>query len=411
MNAYKNKEAKKYMVIGIAGGVAMAVLLLILMLLLHAYMRGAENREILDLIIETNNGEMPQDISGITAVLSGKQEGDAQQRKELREALKEYGYFPGSNYLNTKESTRQIVVAMGMFLVAEGLFLGMFYLYVRKRQSRLQELENYMDRIARGQYDLELEDNSDDELSNLKNHLFKLTLMLREQEQDAKKKKVALAESVSDISHQLKTPLSSIQILLDNMVDNPDMDEDIKNKFIAECNRQVGGMNWMIVSMLKLSRLDAGMVEFENKRFFVVDMIREAVDNLSVLAELRGLKVEYAPEMLQDITLCADYNWNREALQNIIKNALEHSDAGKNVTIAAKANDVYAEIMVINEGKPLSDKQKRQIFTRYYSEGKFEENSIGIGLPLAKAIIERQGGYLTVESNSEETKFILKYIF
>ena len=409
MNAYKNKEAKKYMVLGIAGGIAMAVLLLILMLLLHAYMRGAENREILDLIIETNNGEMPQDISGITAVLSGKQEGDAQQRKELREALKEYGYFPGSNYLNTKESTRQIVVAMGMFLVAEGLFLGMFYLYVRKRQSRLQELENYMDRIARGQYDLELEDNSDDELSNLKNHLFKLTLMLREQEQDAKK--VALAESVSDISHQLKTPLSSIQILLDNMVDNPDMDEDIKNKFIAECNRQVGGMNWMIVSMLKLSRLDAGMVEFENKRFFVVDMIREAVDNLSVLAELRGLKVEYAPEMLQDITLCADYNWNREALQNIIKNALEHSDAGKNVTIAAKANDVYAEIMVINEGKPLSDKQKRQIFTRYYSEGKFEENSIGIGLPLAKAIIERQGGYLTVESNSEETKFILKYIF
>lgn len=411
MNAYKNKEAKKYMVLGIAGGIAMAVLLLILMLLLHAYMRGAENREILDLIIETNNGEMPQDISGITAVLSGKQEGDAQQRKELREALKEYGYFPGSNYLNTKESTRQIVVAMGMFLVAEGLFLGMFYLYVRKRQSRLQELENYMDRIARGQYDLELEDNSDDELSNLKNHLFKLTLMLREQEQDAKKKKVALAESVSDISHQLKTPLSSIQILLDNMVDNPDMDEDIKNKFIAECNRQVGGMNWMIVSMLKLSRLDADMVEFENKRFFVVDMIREAVDNLSVLAELRGLKVEYAPEMLQDITLCADYNWNREALQNIIKNALEHSDAGKNVTIAAKANDVYAEIMVINEGKPLSDKQKRQIFTRYYSEGKFEENSIGIGLPLAKAIIERQGGYLTVESNSEETKFILKYIF
>ena len=117
MNAYKNKEAKKYMVLGIAGGIAMAVLLLILMLLLHAYMRGAENREILDLIIETNNGEMPQDISGITAVLSGKQEGDAQQRKELREALKEYGYFPGSNYLNTKESTRQIVVAMGMFLV------------------------------------------------------------------------------------------------------------------------------------------------------------------------------------------------------------------------------------------------------------------------------------------------------
>lgn len=411
MNAYKNKEAKKYMVIGIAGGIAMAVLLLILMLFLHAYMRGAENRKILDLIIETNNGEMPQDISGITAVLSGKQEGDAKQRKELREALKEYGYFPGSNYLNTKESTRQIVVAMGMFLVAEGLFFGMFYLYVRKRQSRLQELENYMDRIARGQYDLELEDNSDDELSNLKNHLFKLTLMLREQEQDAKKKKVALAESVSDISHQLKTPLSSIQILLDDMVDNPDMDEDIKNKFIAECNRQVGGMNWMIVSMLKLSRLDAGMVEFENKRFFVVDMIREAVDNLSVLAELRGLKVEYDPEMLQDIILCADYNWNREALQNIIKNALEYSDAGKNVTIAAKANDVYAEIVVINEGKPLSDKQKRQVFTRYYSEGKFEENSIGIGLPLAKAIIERQGGYLTVESDSRKTKFILKYIF
>lgn len=251
---------------------------------------------------------------------------------------------------------------------------------------------------------------------------------MKEQADSARIKKVMLAQSVSDISHQLKTPLTSTQVLLDNLNDNPDMDYSTRKKFIYEALNQVNGMSWMIVTMLKLSRIDAGVVEFNNETISINKIIEEAVGNLEVIAEIKAVSIDIYVHNSNtdnihkgsdnkvnklnksDIYINGDYNWNREALQNIIKNAIEHSRHKGTVKINITDNDVYTAVYITNRGDKLSDQRQKQIFERYYSEAKYEDNSMGIGLPLAKAVIEKQGGYISVESDDEKTTFIVKYI-
>ena len=251
---------------------------------------------------------------------------------------------------------------------------------------------------------------------------------MKEQADSARIKKVMLAQSVSDISHQLKTPLTSTQVLLDNLNDNPDMDYATRKKFIYEALNQVNGMSWMIVTMLKLSRIDAGVVEFNNENISINKIVEEAVGNLEVIAEIKAVSIDiyvHNPNTdnihkgsdnkdnklnKSDIHIKGDYNWNREALQNIIKNAIEHSNDKGTVKINITDNAVYTAVYITNRGDKLSDQRQKQIFERYYSEAKYEDNSMGIGLPLAKAVIEKQGGYISVESDDEETVFIVKYI-
>lgn len=413
MNTYQNKEAKKYLV-GMAVCSFMAILVFIfVMCILTERWKAAENRAVLSMLEAVYEQYPEADLSQFVQALNSAaafQDGDVEQTA-IKEELAKYGIDNSIYYIKEMQSAHRLAICagMGLFLIAQMLIISIFLFYLKRRQRELFLLENYMERISQGDYNLDLSDNSEDELSSLKNQLYKLTIMLKEQARIAGNQKTALAESVSDISHQLKTPLTSAQILLDNINDNPDMNEEIKRKFIKEISNQVNGMRWMIVSMLKLSRLDAGVVEFERKKISLDKLIREAVDNLEVIAELKEVQVEYCAKE-KEIMIVGDYNWNREALQNILKNAIEHSDNNESVFINVHQNDVYTSITVTNKGKELTPKQQKQIFERYYSEGKFDENSIGIGLPLAKAILERQGGYITVESKNGKNSFIIKYI-
>ena len=339
--------------------------------------------------------------------------------EEFDSILRKNGITDNTFYIKDMSDIRNvnIIVSTSIIGVMSVLFIICFCMYLRRRKKDIFELQDYMDKISRGNYELEINDNSEDELSSLKNSLYKIMVYMKEQADSARIKKVMLAQSVSDISHQLKTPLTSTQVLLDNLNDNPDMDYSTRKKFIYEALNQVNGMSWMIVSMLKLSRIDAGVVEFNNENISINKIIEEAVGNLEVIAEIKNVNIEKNIDNRNedelnksDIYIKGDYNWNREALQNIIKNAIEHSNDKGTVKINITDNDVYTAVYITNRGEKLSDKQQKQIFERYYSEAKYEDNSMGIGLPLAKAVIEKQGGYISVESDDEETVFIVKYI-
>lgn len=421
MGAYKNKQAVKSLLLT---GVVLVVGVVVYMSWIGWYTNKYKNMEntYIRCIIENVISQYPDFDMEEIAIILNKSYGELESSttsEEFYNILRKNGITDNTFYIKDMSDIRNvnIIVSTSIIGVMSVLFIICFCMYLRRRKKDIFELQDYMDKISRGNYELEINDNSEDELSSLKNSLYKIMVYMKEQADSARIKKVMLAQSVSDISHQLKTPLTSTQVLLDNLNDNPDMDYSTRKKFIYEALNQVNGMSWMIVSMLKLSRIDAGVVEFNNENISINKIIEEAVGNLEVIAEIKNVNIEKNIDNRNedelnksDIYIKGDYNWNREALQNIIKNAIEHSNDKGTVKINITDNDVYTAVYITNRGEKLSDKQQKQIFERYYSEAKYEDNSMGIGLPLAKAVIEKQGGYISVESDDEETVFIVKYI-
>ena len=421
MGAYKNKQAvKSLLLIGVVLVVSVVTYISWISWYTHKY-KNMENTYIRCIMENVINQYPDLDMEEIAIILNKSySELESSTTSEgLDSILRKNGITDNTFYIKDMSDIRNvnIIVSTSIIGVMSVLFIICFCMYLRRRKKDIFELQDYMDKISRGNYELEINDNSEDELSSLKNSLYKIMVYMKEQADSARIKKVMLAQSVSDISHQLKTPLTSTQVLLDNLNDNPDMDYSTRKKFIYEALNQVNGMSWMIVSMLKLSRIDAGVVEFNNENISINKIIEEAVGNLEVIAEIKNVNIEKNIDNRNedelnksDIYIKGDYNWNREALQNIIKNAIEHSNDKGTVKINITDNDVYTAVYITNRGEKLSDKQQKQIFERYYSEAKYEDNSMGIGLPLAKAVIEKQGGYISVESDDEETVFIVKYI-
>lgn len=421
MGAYKNKQAVKSLLLT---GVVLVIGVVVYMSWISWYTHKYKNIEntYIRCIMENVISQYPDFDMEEVAIILNKSYSELESSttsEEFDSILRKNGITDNTFYIKDMSDIRNVNIIVSTLIIGvmSVLFIICFYIYLRRRKNAIVQLQDYMDKISRGNYELEINDNSEDELSSLKNSLYKIMVYMKEQADSARIKKVMLAQSVSDISHQLKTPLTSTQILLDNLNDNPDMEYATRKKFIYEALNQVNGMSWMIVTMLKLSRIDAGVVEFNNETISINKIIEEAVGNLEVIAEIKNVNIEkyidnHNENKLNksDIYINGDYNWNREALQNIIKNAIEHSNDKGTVKINITDNDVYTAVYITNRGDKLSDQRQKQIFERYYSEAKYEDNSMGIGLPLAKAVIEKQGGYISVESDDEETVFIVKYI-
>lgn len=432
MGAYKNKQAVKSLLLT---GVVLVVGVVVYMSWIGWYTNKYKNIEntYIRCIMENVISQYPDFDMEEVAIILNKSYDELESSttsEEFDSILRKNGITDNTFYIKDMSDIRNVNIIVSTLIIGvmSVLFIICFYIYLRRRKNAIVQLQDYMDKISRGNYELEINDNSEDELSSLKNSLYKIMVYMKEQADSARIKKVMLAQSVSDISHQLKTPLTSTQILLDNLNDNPDMEYATRKKFIYEALNQVNGMSWMIVTMLKLSRIDAGVVEFNNETISINKIIEEAVDNLEVIAEIKAVSIDIYVHNSNtdnihkgsdnkenklnksDIYINGDYNWNREALQNIIKNAIEHSRHKATVKINITDNDVYTAVYITNRGDKLSDQRQKQIFERYYSEAKYEDNSMGIGLPLAKAVIEKQGGYISVESDDEKTTFIVKYI-
>ena len=428
MGAYKNKQAVKSLLLT---GVVLVVGVVVYMSWIGWYTHKYKNIEntYIRCIMENVISQYPDFDMEEVAIILNKSYGELESSttsEEFYNILRKNGITDNTFYIKDMSDIRNVNIIVSTLIIGvmSVLFIICFYIYLRRRKNAIGQLQDYMDKISRGNYELEINDNSEDELSSLKNSLYKIMVYMKEQADSARIKKVMLAQSVSDISHQLKTPLTSTQILLDNL----NMEYATRKKFIYEALNQVNGMSWMIVTMLKLSRIDAGVVEFNNENISINKIVEEAVGNLEVIAEIKAVSIDIYVHNSNtdnihkgsdnkenklnksDIYINGDYNWNREALQNIIKNAIEHSNDKGTVKINITDNDVYTAVYITNRGDKLSDQRQKQIFERYYSEAKYEDNSMGIGLPLAKAVIEKQGGYISVESDDEETVFIVKYI-
>lgn len=206
-----------------------------------------------------------------------------------------------------------------LFISLSAIFLGYNY----KKDKKLKEITQYIEEINRGNYALDIEDNTEDELSILKNEVYKTTVMLKEVAENSMEDKVKLKDSLSDISHQLKTPLTSITIMLDNMKEDKDMDVKTREGFIKDIKREIINLNFLVNSLLKLSKFDANTISFINKDEKVVDILREAIKNVAGLCDLKDVEINLSGNEAEKIN--CDFKWQVEAITNILKNCVEHS--------------------------------------------------------------------------------------
>lgn len=296
--------------------------------------------------------------------------------------------------------------------------LGIVYLIIllviiiikhKKEEKKLKSLTKMIKKINSHDYALDVEKNEEGELSSLKNELYKTALVLNEQNSNLLKDKTILKDSLSDISHQLKTPLTSVNIMLENILDNENMSAEKKNEFIKDIYRKTSKINSLILELLKLSRFDADAVQFESKKCNIKEIIDEVLENVSVLCDLKNINILVKGD--KNVSLVCDAKWQIEALTNILKNCIEHSKDGEKINIYCEENDLFTKIVIEDYGIGINKEDIKHIFERFYKGSNSSSDSIGIGLSLAKVIIEKDKGYIVAESEENKgTKFIIKYL-
>ena len=292
-----------------------------------------------------------------------------------------------------------------------GLALSIILLYLKHEKVQNKEIKKIarcIEEINKKNYSINIDENSEDELSILKNELYKITIMLKEDAENSKKDKLKLKDSLSDISHQLKTPLTSINIMLDNILDNPEMDNNTKEKFIQNIKREITNISSLVGEILKLSKFDASVIKFEEQQVFIDDIVKSAISNVEMMAELKNINIEVNNQ--DNIKLVCDAKWQIEAITNVLKNCIEHSKDDSTITIDIDSNKIYKQITIKDNGEGIDEKDLPHIFERFYKGKNSSKDSVGIGLALAKTIIEKDNGSIKVDSKKgKQTTFVIKY--
>lgn len=311
--------------------------------------------------------------------------------------------------IENDKSFHSFIVIYNILFIALALSLILLYVKHEKVQNKeIQKIVRCIEEINKKNYSINIDENSEDELSILKNELYKITIRLKEEAENSKKDKFKLKNSLSDISHQLKTPLTSINIMLDNILDNPEMDDATKEKFIQNIKREITNISSFAIEILKLSKFDASVIKFEKEQVLIKNLVENAISNVSMIAELKNINIEVNNQ--DNIKLICDAKWQTEAITNILKDCIEYSKENSTITIDIDSNKIYKQITIKDNGEGIDEKDLPHIFERFYKGKNSSKDSVGIGLALAKTIIEKDNGSIKVDSiKGKETKFTIKY--
>lgn len=311
--------------------------------------------------------------------------------------------------------------AAGALLLLQGAALiGLFAHYTKKRYLALEKLNRYLMGVLAGEEDLTISDQEEGELSILKTNIYKATTMLKYQKELLSKDKIRLADALADISHQLKTPLTSMMMMNDLLTGEEDPER--RQAFLATQSAQLDRMNWLIQTLLKISKLDAGTIELKQEEVPARELVASAVKPFEIQMELKEIRLEIGQNTNdpgghqqngtqtnasgEDLLVRCDRNWTTEALQNIIKNCCEHMERGGELRIETGNTSLFWQISIADTGCGIAKEDLPHIFERFYRGKNPGKDSVGIGLALSKAIIEGQRGEIFVESEEGAgTKF------
>lgn len=281
-----------------------------------------------------------------------------------------------------------------LVLITAFLLCLAFFTFTAYRYRQIRKLSDYLRRICAGEHSLDIRDNVEGELSILKNEIYKVTLMLSEYNKRLQREKLRLSEHMADISHQLKTPLTSMMVMVD-LLGNEDLPPEKRREFTARVSSQLKRIEWLVSSLLKMARLDAGVVKMKRERVTFRALIENALKPFLIPMEVKDITCTVRGE---DEVLTCDLQWTTEAIINILKNCIEHAPENGKIEIAAQDNPLYFEIRISDNGPGISKEDLPHIFTRFYRGKNASPDSVGIGLAMARSIIKEQNGDITVES-------------
>lgn len=279
--------------------------------------------------------------------------------------------------------------------VSAAAFGAAFFFFTRVRYKRIARLSDQIDLVLHNADHLCISESAEGELSILQSEIVKMTLRIREQNDRLKKEKKHLADSNADIAHQLRTPLTSANLILSLLKDNPGERE--QKALLREMKGLFLQMDWLLTSLLKLSGLDAGIVELQNGEIEVNQLIAAALRPLQIPMELHNIALQlHVPE---GVRIQGDLPWLSEAVQNIVKNSIENAGDNGQIEIACEDNLLFTEITIHDSGPGFDREDLPNLFNRFYRGKNSGASGYGIGLALCKTIITRQGGAVTARNH------------
>lgn len=333
-----------------------------------------------------------------------KNGGDSEKGKVL---LLQYGYSSenvlGKNQYNIMRNSIFFSLTFSGGLIF--LFIGILILLDRRKIKKdAQMLGFYIDNVLQGDYDLDIRDNSEGQLSLLKNQVYKVTVKLREQSRQLQIEQENLKDTLANISHQIKTPLTSLLVMNELLMN--DLTQAQKKEFVTSSQKQLERIKWLIETLLKLAKFDANTIELKREQFLLKDLVKNAIAPILIPLEVKNQKLIIQGD--ENAVMEGDFNWTSEAITNILKNCTEHTPEGGQLQVTYVNNPLYVQITIRDNGKGIAPKELPHIFERFYRGEKSSSNSVGIGLALAHTIMKHQNGEIKANSVlNQGTTFVI----
>ena len=396
-------KLKKYLIISLIAALCILFLFSVLNIIEYRVYTKNFNQKLNDIVATVTEKYPDVSESELIEILNSEKTGDPS-------ILDKYGInIENDSVVLENIGAHRLFLLINTVLLLCGIavLLFVFIKYDRDKSKDIVDITRTIEQINKRNYELDIDSISEDELSILKNEIYKTTITLREAADNSNADKLNLKKSLEDISHQLKTPLTSILVMLDNIIDDPEMDDDVREEFIRSIKRETVNINFFVQAILKLSRFDSNTIHFIKEKTDLRALIDDVVQNVSALCDLRNITVAVEGEC--SAAIVCDCKWQTEAITNILKNSVDHSCDGGMVHIHCSQNTVYSMIEITDFGEGISEKDLPHIFERFYKGDNASPDGIGIGLALSKSIIEEDNGTVSVDSDENGTRFKIKY--
>lgn len=325
--------------------------------------------------------------------------------KNGKEILKKYGIENANLSENQKVFNRKIAITICSILgFLEFIIIIAFLIYNKKQKEKWSNLYKYCMDVLNGAKAIELTDENEGIEGQVKDSIYDVTTLLKKANEELEKNNRETQKLIADISHQIKTPLTSLNMINDILYDGS-IPEEKKKEFLDNMHYELDKIYWLVKTLLDISKLDSKTIILKKSKVNLYDMILSIKEQFKVM--LDSSNMGFKINIDKKATILCDEKWTKEAIDNLIKNAIEHG--AKQITVNGTYNKLYTHLEIIDNGDGIDERDINHIFERFYKAKNSRSESLGLGLAFTKSIIQNQDGTIKVISNKGEgTKFIIE---